>query len=193
MLIYWALNRRPSWGGGATDDRDSRKQARSDSTSRTSAPGRPHGCRGDEHITEGDSAAVAALLFALAVLTLVACAGGPGTTVAPPPAPAGDSGSPTLAVDSAQADKYVGKSATVEVKRAYCSYQAGTRGSPTFCNDARFGSHHFTMVVWGADRKAWNPAPESWDGKCFRVTGTVSTFRGKPQIEAKEPTQVKVC
>ncbi len=83
--------------------------------------------------------------------------------------------------------------ATVEVKRAYCSYQSGTRGGPTFCNDQRFPNHKFTMLVWGSERRRWNPAPESWDGNCFRVTGTVTTFRGKPQVEAKDPSQVKAC
>lgn len=96
-------------------------------------------------------------------------------------------------VQSVQADKYVGKSVTVEVKRASCSYQPRTKGSPTFCNDAPYPNHNFTMLVWGSNRKAWSSPPESWDGKCFRVKGMVTTYRGKPQIEAKESSQVLAC
>ena len=115
-----------------------------------------------------------------------------GTSISVPPTstPSSDD---SAVVQSSEAEKYVGKSATVEVKRAYCSYQTRTRGSPTFCNDAPYPKHHCTMLVWGSNRKAWSTPPESWDGKCLRVTGMVTTYQGKPQIEAKEPSQISSC
>lgn len=111
----------------------------------------------------------------------------------PPPVQPPVNGTITTAIPSGEADKHIGKTVAVRVDRGYCSYQTRTRGQPTFCNDARYPGHKFTMLVWGSDRGRWNPAPESWDGKCFHVKGMVTSYQGKPQIEAKEPSQVSPC
>lgn len=109
-------------------------------------------------------------------------------TVTPTATPEGPAVTP-----SEQAAKLLGKTATIEVKRGYCSYMPRVTGAPTFCNDRAFPNHFFTLVVWGKERARWNPPPESWDGKCFRITGTVSSFREKPQIEATTASQVVAC
>lgn len=85
----------------------------------------------------------------------------------------------------------VGQPATIRVERAECSYQPRVNGRPTFCNDAPFPGHTFTMVVWGSDRGTWRP--ETLNGTCFKVKGTVTLFRDKPQIEAKSASQVSAC
>lgn len=73
-----------------------------------------------------------------------------------------------------------------KIPRAYCSYQLATSGNPTFCNDARYPNHNFVLVVWGED---WSDL----DGRCIVVSGQISFFDGKPQIEAISRSQVTYC
>ena len=122
----------------------------------------------------------------------VARAPAPAPTVAPsPPAkPAAGSCGPD-AIPSAQAGEAVGREATVAIARVEGSYRADLRGQPTFLNDAPFPRHSFTAVIWGENRGAFQPPPESYHGRPACVTGTVSMFQGKPQIEVSSPTQIR--
>jgi hypothetical protein len=79
-----------------------------------------------------------------------------------------------------------GSYVSCEIPRAYCSYQPKTRGSPTFCNDARYPNHNFTLVVWESD---WSYL----DGSCILVSGRVLIYQGKPQIEVSSQNQVTIC
>jgi uncharacterized protein YraI len=81
---------------------------------------------------------------------------------------------------------YVSQQVTCKIPRAYCSYQPATSGSPTFCNDAPYPSNSFALVVWDQD---WS----DYDGKCIVVSGLVSIYRGKPQIEVSSRSQVVYC
>lgn len=80
----------------------------------------------------------------------------------------------------------VGTAVTCRIGNAYCSYRPDVNGSPTFCNDAPFPNHSFTLLVWGQD---WS----DFDGQCLLVTGKITRFRGKPQIEATRRSQVEFC
>ena len=80
----------------------------------------------------------------------------------------------------------VGSFVTCKIPRAYCSYQPSTSGSPTFCNDAPYPSNSFTLVAWESN---WSDL----DGSCILVSGTVTLYNGKPQIEANSRSQVSVC
>jgi len=75
---------------------------------------------------------------------------------------------------------------TCRIGRAYCSYRQDINGDPTFCNDAPFPSHSFTLLVWGQN---WS----DYDGRCLLVTGQVTRFEGKPQIVATSRSQVETC
>jgi len=75
---------------------------------------------------------------------------------------------------------------TCQISRAYCSYRPGVSGRPTFCNDAPFPGHSFTLLVWGQN---WS----DFDGRCLLVTGPITTFEGKRQIEATSRSQVESC
>lgn len=75
---------------------------------------------------------------------------------------------------------------TCRIPRAYCSYEPADPGSPTFCNDAPYPDHSFTLLVWGAD---WT----AFDGYCLLVSGYVSSFWGRPQIVATSTSQVAFC
>lgn len=79
-----------------------------------------------------------------------------------------------------------GQKISCKIPRAYCSYQPSTSGSPTFCNDARYPNNDFTLLVWGED---WS----DYDGACIIVSGYVSLYGGKPQIEASSRSQVSYC
>ena len=81
---------------------------------------------------------------------------------------------------------YIGYSMTCKIPRAYCSYEPGVNGQPTFCNDARYPNHSFTLLVWGQD---WS----RYDGHCLLVTGVVEYYRGRAEIEATSSSQVSTC
>ena len=89
-------------------------------------------------------------------------------------------------MDCWKADSYAGNTVTCQIDRAYCSFRPDIGGSPTYCNDAPYPSHSFTLLVWGSD---WS----DYDGKCLIVEGFVSRYNGKPQIVAEYRSQVSKC
>ena len=80
----------------------------------------------------------------------------------------------------------IGSYITCKIPRAYCEYLPSTSGSPTFCNDARYPGHSFTLVAW---ERNWSDL----DGSCILVSGTVTLYNGKLQIEASSRSQVSTC
>ena len=79
-----------------------------------------------------------------------------------------------------------GSFVTCRIGRANCSYRQDINGDPTFCNDAPFPSHSFTLLVWGQN---WS----DYDGRCLLVTGQVTRFEGKLQIVATSRSQIESC
>ena len=67
-------------------------------------------------------------------------------------------------------------------------------GRPTYLNlDRPYPNQPFTVVIWGDDRSSFSPPPEkAYDGKKICVRGTVSAFRGQPQIVVTSPSQITV-
>ena len=74
----------------------------------------------------------------------------------------------------------------MQIDRAYCSYRPDINGSPTFCNDAPYPAHNFTMLVWNQD---WS----DYDGRCICVYGRVILYRGKPEIVLESRSNVSLC
>lgn len=70
----------------------------------------------------------------------------------------------------------IGTNTTCYLKPAYCSYQPSVSGSPTFCNDAPYGSHHFIFVAWEEDLSYL-------DGSCLIISGYVDSYKGLPEIK----------
>jgi hypothetical protein len=97
------------------------------------------------------------------------------------------------AVLSTRAGQVVGRRVTIAVARVTASYQPNTQGQPTFLNDAPSPNHIFTAVVWGTDRKQFQPAPESWQGKGVCVTGEVELFQQRPQMAVSVPSQLRAA
>ena len=107
----------------------------------------------------------------------------------PPPTPQ-PTNPPTLPPTSPAHDDCArakaGTFTTCQIQMAQCDFRPDISGEPTFCNDAPFPSHGFTLLVWGED---WS----DYDGMCLVVTGEVTRFRGLPQIVATSQSQVANC
>jgi hypothetical protein len=98
------------------------------------------------------------------------------------------------AVLSTRAAQQAGRQATVAIAKVDGSYQAGVRGQPTFLNDAPFPNHTFTVVIWGSNRRQFQPPPEgAWQGKALCVTGPVEIFQQRPQIVVSSPSQLRAA
>jgi uncharacterized protein YraI len=80
----------------------------------------------------------------------------------------------------------VGEYVTCKIERAYCDFLPAVDGDPTFCNDRPYPNQSFVLVVFGED---WS----DYDGACLMVSGTVSLYRGVPQILATRRSQVSYC
>lgn len=80
----------------------------------------------------------------------------------------------------------IGEQVSCRIERAYCEYYPSVDGSPTFCNDRPYPNHKFTLVVFDED---WS----DYDDECIIVSGFVTLYRGRPQIQAFSRSQVSYC
>jgi hypothetical protein len=63
--------------------------------------------------------------------------------------------------------------------------------SPTLLNlDRVYPNQPFTIVIWGGGRGKFGKPEESYTNKHVYVTGTITDFRGTPDIVAKDPSQI---
>ena len=118
--------------------------------------------------------------FSMKSMACVALLASPFIAVADPIAPA-------------DAASHIGEEATV------CGEVTGTKFSdhrkrkPTFID---FGPPHpnqaFTALIWGEHRGKFDYDPESLLGKTICVSGTITEFKGKPEIKVSEPSQIRV-
>lgn len=94
----------------------------------------------------------------------------------------------TEGITSAQASGHVGERTTVCGKVVGANYASGSKGSPTFLNfDKPYPNHPFVVVIWGSDRSNFPSSPEKhYLNKRLCATGLIETYKGKPQIIARE-------
>jgi hypothetical protein len=97
------------------------------------------------------------------------------------------------AILSTRAAQAAGRQATIAIARVEASYQPNVRGQPTFLNDALYPNHVFTAVIWGGDRRQFDPTPTSWQGKALCVTGAVELYQQRPQITVNSPNQLRAA
>lgn len=98
----------------------------------------------------------------------------------------------TDSITPSQASHYVGQYAQVCGIVASATYAERDRGQPTFLNlDRAFPNHVFTAVIWGSNRTKFSYRPESLKGKRICVDGRIEEYRGKPQIEVYQPSQIE--
>ncbi len=92
------------------------------------------------------------------------------------------------------AHKYLETVQTVCGKVASSKYASTSKGSPTFLNlNNPYPNHIFVIVIWGSDRNKFSFNPETYyKEKNICVTGKIKSYKGIPEIIAKEPSQIKV-
>ncbi len=97
-------------------------------------------------------------------------------------------------IEANEAYKYVGQKATVCGDVVGTNYAVRSKRQPTFLNlDQPYPNQIFTVVIWGSDRiKFKNPPETFFSGKTICVTGTVETYKGKPEIIVRDPNQIVV-
>jgi len=68
------------------------------------------------------------------------------------------------------------------------------RGEPTYLNfDKPYPDQDFTAIVWGRDRKRFDPAPETLVGRKACVYGKVERYQGKAQMALARQEQLSVA
>ncbi len=92
---------------------------------------------------------------------------------------------------SYQAKNHLGENATICGLVVSTKYLESKRRSPTFLDlDHPFPHQPFTIVIWGDDRQKFGTPEVEYKDKRVCVTGTITEFRGTPEIVAKDPTQI---
>ena len=103
-------------------------------------------------------------------------------------------GVPSFAAESLEPEEaanHIGEQATVCGMVASSKFATQARGQPTFLNLGKpYPEHIFTALIWGSDRPAFPYAPESLRGVKICVYGTITAFRGKPEIVTTQPSQI---
>lgn len=86
----------------------------------------------------------------------------------------------------------VGKTVTVSGKVVDGAYLNSAYNKPTLLNiDKAFPNEIFTVVIYGENRRLFEYNPEEvLKGKIIVVTGKVTMYNGKPQIEVVKPNQI---
>lgn len=92
---------------------------------------------------------------------------------------------PDAAVD------HIGENATVCGPVASAHYASRSRGQPTFLDFGEpYPAETFIAVIWGDDRAKFG-TPESWIGQRVCMTGTITRYRGRPEMVLREAGQVR--
>ena len=96
----------------------------------------------------------------------------------------------TKRLSASEAKAHVGESATVCGTVASTNYAVGSKGQPTFLNfDKPYPNEVFTVVIWGTNRAKFGAPEQQYRGKSLCVSGSITEYRGVPQIVASAPAQ----
>lgn len=92
-----------------------------------------------------------------------------------------------------EAGQHIGEVQTICGVVASAHYARSSRGQPTFLNlDRPYPNQIFTILIWGSNRPLFKEAPEKYLlGKTICVTGTIRSYRGRPEIIVNNPEQIK--
>src|SRR5438309_4152611 len=103
--------------------------------------------------------------------------------------------SPVIAqkkLTAVEAKDHVGETATVCGVAVSTRYAASTKGQPTFLNfDKPYPNQIFTVVIWGNNRGKFVAPETEYKGKHICVTGEITEYRGKPEMIADDPKQIR--
>jgi len=94
-------------------------------------------------------------------------------------------------ITAREAKDHIGEAQTVCGKVASTHFASKSKGEPTFLNlDEPYPKEVFTILIWGSDRaKFGTPETKTKDARVC-VTGKITSYRGKPEVVATEPSQI---
>jgi DNA/RNA endonuclease YhcR with UshA esterase domain len=99
----------------------------------------------------------------------------------------------TKKLTAAEAKNHVGERATVCGQVVSTRYADRSKGQPTFLNlGAAYPTQIFTIVIWGSDRSKFGEPETKYRDRQVCATGVIKSYRGTPEIEANEPSQIKI-
>ena len=94
-------------------------------------------------------------------------------------------------ITASEAKDHVGETRTVCGKVASTHYASGSKGQPTFLNlDEAYPKEVFTILIWGSDRPKFGTPETKYKDARVCVTGKITSYRGKQEIIATEPSQI---
>lgn len=90
--------------------------------------------------------------------------------------------------------QHIGESQTVCGTVASTFYSNRGKGQPTFLNlNKPYPNQIFTIVIWGSDRANFESPPETmYRDKKVCIKGKIATYKDKPQIVVKDPSQIQI-
>jgi len=95
--------------------------------------------------------------------------------------------------DSWEATAHIGEFATVCGTAASIHQATRSKGEPTFINlDKPYPDQMFTILIWGSDRYKFGNPEQKYAGKQVCVTGTITSFRGVPEVVVHDASAVKL-
>lgn len=101
--------------------------------------------------------------------------------------------SQTRKLTAAEAKDYVGKRAMVCGQVVTTRYADRSKGQPTFLNlDKPYPNEIFTVLIWGEDRQKFGEPETKYRDKQVCATGLIKSYRGTPEIQASEPSQIEI-
>lgn len=96
----------------------------------------------------------------------------------------------TISADSVA--NYVGKRVTVTGTVSSEYFDQSAHGEPTFLDiDGTYPNQAFTVLIWIEDRRKFKYSLEGLKGNNIAITGVVTLYRGKPEIEVSNPKQIR--
>jgi hypothetical protein len=92
---------------------------------------------------------------------------------------------------AAEAKDHIGEHATICGHVASTRYATRSKGQPTFPNlDKPYPDQIFTILIWGDDRPKFGEPETKYRDKDVCVSGTITEYRGTPEIVATDPKQI---
>ena len=94
---------------------------------------------------------------------------------------------------AAEAKNHIGENTTVCGQVASTRYASRSRGRPTFLNlEKPYPEQIFTALIWGSDRPKFGQPEVTYSDRHICVTGTISEYRGVPEIVIHDSSQLRL-
>ncbi len=91
-----------------------------------------------------------------------------------------------------EAASHIGERATVCGHVASTRYASSSKSQPTFLNlDKPYPNAIFTVVIWNDDRSKFGNPEATYRDANVCVNGTISKYRGQPEVVVHEPSQIQ--